>query len=215
MELFPDYSFNQNLFWYLASQVSFAEVFLLQVSKCLSALGCCVFLNLFAEITFDLRHCLCRVSCVGRHVVELLSGHPRPSRVRVSCLDPRDCHRVQDDPVIKSQPLCVCAGCSRGVLRSVRSCSTCVEDVSHVQLRILTLLLDWKRCSSSPSSSFSSICIVRPNNSAGFGCSVQFVILFDTFFISFEISSIFLACYRQCRNPPCLRKCKSVSFSED
>ena len=74
-----------------------------------------------------------------------------------------------------------------------------------MQLRLLTPLLDWKRCSCSQSSSFSGICIVRSNNSVVFGCSVQFVILFDTFFISFEISSIFLACC--CRNPPCLRKC--------
>ena len=54
---------------------------------------------------------------------------------------------------------------------------------AHVHLRIFTLLLDWKRCSSSQSSPFSGICIVRSNISAGFGCSVQFVILFDTFFL--------------------------------
>ena len=55
---------------------------------------------------------------------------------------------------------------------------------AHVQLRILTLLLDWKRCSSSQSSPFSGMCIVRSNISAGCGCFHQLVILFDTFFIS-------------------------------
>ena len=60
---------------------------------------------------------------------------------------------------------------------------------AHVQLRILTLLLDWKRRSSSQSSSFSSIRIVRSNISAGCGYSLQLVILFEAFFISFEISS--------------------------
>ena len=60
---------------------------------------------------------------------------------------------------------------------------------AHVRLRILTLLLDWKRCSSSQSPPFSVIRIVCSNISAGCGCSVELVILFDTFFISFEISS--------------------------
>ena len=60
---------------------------------------------------------------------------------------------------------------------------------AHVQLRILTPLLDWKRCSSSQSSPFSDIRTIRSNISAGCGCSLQLVILFDTFFISFEISS--------------------------
>ncbi len=44
---------------------------------------------------------------------------------------------------------------------------------AHVQLRILTLLLDWKRCSSSQSSSFSVIRTIRSKISAGWGCSLQ------------------------------------------
>ena len=48
-----------------------------------------------------------------------------------------------------------------------------------------------KRCSRSRSSPFSDNCIVRSKISAGCGCSLQLVILFDTFFIPFEISSKF------------------------
>ncbi len=44
---------------------------------------------------------------------------------------------------------------------------------AHVQLRILTLLLDWKRCSSSQSSSFSVIRTIRSKISAGWECSLQ------------------------------------------
>ena len=51
---------------------------------------------------------------------------------------------------------------------------------AHVQLRILTPLLDWKRCSSSQSSPFSSSCIVRSNISAGVPKPFN---LFDTFFL--------------------------------
>ena len=120
------------------------------------------------------------VSFVDRRVVELVSGHPRAfgQRCTVGVLDPPVCHRVQGDSVAKSQPI-LCVGWSR-------SCVLCSHD--RVELRILTPLLDWKRCSSSQSSPFSGICIVRSNISARCGCSLQPVILFDTF-ISSHISS--------------------------
>ena len=93
-------------------------------------------------------------------------GHPRPalsgtSVPWVSCLDPPVCHRVQDDPEARSQPLlCACWCCwSRDVVRALRSCFVVVHH-AHVQLRILTPLLDWKRCSSSQSYSFSVISFV-------------------------------------------------------
>ena len=78
---------------------------------------------------------VCRVSCVGRCVVEL-SGQAGPSRVRSHCTrgvlpGPTGCHRVQDDPVTKSQPLCVlvgvvtsCVPCARVRGRVSRSCAT-------------------------------------------------------------------------------------------
>ena len=135
-------------------------------------------------------------SCRATHRLPAY-GPPRagPRARWVSCLDPRGCHRVQDDLLTKSQPLCVLVGvvtscvlCARVRGRVSRSCAT---ENTHT-------LLDWKRCSSSQSSPFSSICIVRSNISAG----VQLV------------RHVF-SCCRQCRNPPCLRKRKSVSFSED
>ena len=68
---------------------------------------------------------------------------------------------------------------------------------AHVQLRILTPLLDWKRCSSSQSSPFSGICIVRSNISAGVPKTLQLV-------------RHVLSCCRQCRTPPCLRNANLI-----
>ena len=88
-----------------------------------------------ARLSQDL---VCRVSFVGRYVVEL-SGHPRPSRVRAPVYRgcPARTHggvSVQDDSVTKSQLLCVCVGWRRDVLRSVRTCSgSC-----------LTLMCNWE-----------------------------------------------------------------------
>ena len=68
--------------------------------------------------------------------------------------------------------------------------STCVEGcvnnwfLGHVQLRILTPVLDWKRWSSSQSSPFSVISFIFTRCSAVCGCSLQLVILW-------KISSIF------------------------
>ena len=110
---------------YVQSLIPLQRSRTMQVSKCRSALGCCVNLNLFTESTLVSRP-YCRVSFVGRYVVEL-SGPPTvsprtgPRKPWVSCLDPRGSHRVQDDPVTKSQPLCV--GWSRDVLLSVRTYS--------------------------------------------------------------------------------------------
>ena len=125
------------------------------------------------------------MSFVGRCVVEL-SCQPRPPacgpRVPwVSCLDPLVCHRVQDNPVTKSQPLCVLVGVVTSCVlyarvrgRVSRSCAT---ENTHTRPPRL------ERCSSSQSSPVSGICVVRSNISAGCWCSVQFVILFDTFFL--------------------------------
>ena len=48
---------------------------------------------------------------------------------------------------------------------------------THVQLRILTPLLKWKRCPCSESSPFSLLRIIFTKFSAGCGCSLQLVIL--------------------------------------
>ena len=111
-----------------------------------------------------------------------------------------------------------CCGCwccwSRDVVWSLRSRSTL-----SVQLRILAPLLDWKRCSSSQSSSFS---VISTNFQRVVGVFFNEIlsqqILIDTFFISLSCSRshrTFLACCVQCRNLSCSLECKSVSFSED
>ena len=150
---------------------------------------------------------VCRVSFVGRYVVEL-SGHPRPfprtgPRVPwVSCLDPRGCHRVQDDPVTKGQPLCVLVGvvtscvlCARGRGRVSRSCAT--ENTytpprpeAQFKLSIVAILRHLKR-------SLQHLCgfwVLRP--------------------VRHLVRHVLASCTR-CRNPPCLFQRKSVSFSED
>ena len=156
--------------------------------ECLNLIPCkfpSVCQHLVAESTFVLR----LVFVVWSVVLSWsLSGHPRPSLFGhrctvVSLLGPPECHIVQGDSVAKRQPLlCVLVGV-------VTSCVLCARVRGRAsrswQLRVLTLLLGWKRCSSSQSSPLSGI-RVRSNISAGFGCSVQLVVLFDTFFISFE-----------------------------
>ena len=77
----------------------------------------------FAESTFvqDL------VFVVWSVVVSWILSAPTAFPVRAPvyrgcpCRDPSVCHRVRDDSVAKRQPLCVCVGWSRVVLRSVRS----------------------------------------------------------------------------------------------
>ena len=164
------------------------------------SIGTCL---LNARLSQDL---VCRVSFVGRYVVEL-SGHPQPSRVRApvyrrSCLDLRGCHRVQDDLVTKSQPLCVLVGvvtscvlCARVRGRDSRSCAT--ENTftpprleALFKLSVVAIL---KRLYHS----LQHLC----------GCGVLRPIR--------HLVRHVLSCCRQCRNPPCLRKRKSVSFSED
>ena len=59
---------------------------------------------------FVSRPCLSCVVCrsLRRGAVGPPTASPR-TRTHVpwvSCLDPRECHRVQDDPVTKSQPFC-------------------------------------------------------------------------------------------------------------
>ena len=139
-----------------------------------------------SESTFVSRPCLscCRLSVV---VWWSLSGHPRPSSAEAlvyrgcPCRDPPVGHRVH----CGKAPTLVCVG----VVTSCVLCACVRGRVSRSCATENTYTLDWKRCSSSQSSPFSVICIVRSNMSAGCGCSVQLVILFDTFFISFEISS--------------------------
>ena len=127
----------------------------------------------------------------------LWATHGLPCRALVyrgcPCGDPPACHRVQGDAVAKRQPFLVWW--------------LVFAFHGHVQLRILTLLLDWKRCPSSQSSPYSVLRIISTKFFAGCGCSLQLVILF-------EISSNFSCCF-QCRNPSCSRKCEYVCFSVD
>ena len=109
-----------------------------------------------------------------------LSGHPRPSlfghRCTVGVL--AGTHRCATESEAKRQPLlCVLVGV-------VTSCVLCTRVRGRVSR---SLLLDWKHCSRSQPSPFSGIRTVRSNISAGVGCFVQLVVLFDTFFISFEM----------------------------
>ena len=96
------------------------------------------------------------LSCVGRHVVELPSGHPRPSRVRAPVY--RGCPawthggvtESKDNPVTKSQPLCVLVGvvascvlCARvpRVLRDVLTteCNSCATENTYTPPRLEAL----------------------------------------------------------------------------
>ena len=84
--------------------------------------------HLFPESTFDSKLVLVLLSFVSGRLVELVSGHPRPSSVEAPvyrgcpCRAPPVCHRVQDDSVAKRQPF-FCVGWSRDIVCSVRSCS--------------------------------------------------------------------------------------------
>ena len=77
------------------------------------------------------------------------------------------CHRVQGDSVAKRQPLL----CVVGVVTSCVCLALMFVHQAHVQLRIFTLLLAWKRCSSSQSSPFSVIRIISTEFSVGCGRS--------------------------------------------
>ena len=166
---------------------------------------------------------VCIDACLCRFVVCRKSprvGHPRPSLSGtgvpwVSCLEPLVCPRVQDDPEAKSQPVVVlvgvlrwCEGRGRGRGREKRVC---------VQLRILKLLLDWKRCSSSQSHSFlviSSVSFVpsvplvpsRIGSKFSEGVSTRFFLHVcpQTRHLDRDLID-FLACCLQCRNPSCSR----------
>ena len=142
---------------------------------------CCKFPSVsttgFAECTCVSRPCLscCRLSSC--RVVELVgppTAFPRtaPRVPWVSFLDPRGC-QSPDDPVGKSQPLCVLVGvvtscvlCARVRGRVSRSCAT---ENTYRPARLEAVF-----------SPFSDICVVRPKISAvfRFGCSVQLVEMF-------------------------------------
>ena len=92
-------------------------------------------LSLKARLSQDLV-CVVLSAVVGR-VVELVSGHLRPSSVEAlvyrgcPCRDPPVCHRVQGDSVAKRQPFCVLVGvltsrvlCARVRGHVSRSCAT-------------------------------------------------------------------------------------------
>ena len=99
----------------------------------------------------------CRVSVVTSwSCCRATHGFPTvrlPSSLRVpwvSCLDPRGCPRVQDDPVTKSQPLCVfvgvvasCVLCARvpRVLRDVLTtgCISCATENTYAPPRLEAL----------------------------------------------------------------------------
>ena len=147
------------------------------------------------------------MSFVGRCVVEL-SCQPRPPacgpRVPwVSCLDPLVCHRVQDNPVTKSQPLCVLVGVVTSCVlyarvrgRVSRSCAT---ENTHTRPPRLEALFKLSVVASLGHlcRSLQHLCgllVLRP--------------------IRHLVRHV-LSCCRQCRNPPCLHKRKSVCFSED
>ena len=121
------------------------------------------------------------------------------------------CHRVQGDSVAKRQPL-LCVRWSRDVLVFC-ALVFAVLFRAHVQLRILTPLLDWKRCSNSQSSPFSDIRIVRSNISAGCGCSLSNSSSCSTRSSSRSRSRRnFLACCRPCRNSSCSKQLQICFF---
>ena len=160
-------------------------------SRCLSAPGCCL-----ARLT---QTCpLVVLSFVGRRVVEAVVGHPRlpcsgTGVPWVSLPGPTGVPQSPGRLCGKAPTLVVCLLVLLESRRRV--CLALVFVVvhhAHVQLRMLTPLLDWKRCPSSQSSPFSVLRIISTKFSAVCGCSLQLVILFDTFFISFEFFSCLL-----------------------
>ena len=165
-----------------------------------------------AENTFVSRHSLscCRLSSC--RVVELVgppTAFPRTGlRVPwVSCLDTLGFHRVQDDPVTKSQPLCVLVGivtscvlCARFRDRVSSSCATGntytpTRLEALFKLSIVTIFRHLYRVFLVGALSNSSSC--------------------SKFYLVEDIIENVLACCQQCRNPSCSRKCKSFYFSED
>ena len=161
----------------------------MQGSRCLSAPGCCI-----ARLTQRL--VVVWRSFFGGRLVELVVGHPRPSlfghRCTVGVL--AGTHRCATESRVtlwqSANPCCVfvgvvgvvtsCVPCVRVRGRTSRSCAT-ENTYTPAPLEALFKL--------------SVVAILSPSYhlrqifSAGCGCSLQLVILFDTFFISFEISS--------------------------
>ena len=153
--------------------------------------------HLFPESTFVSRPCLCHV--VGGRLVELVSGHLRPSSVEAlvyggcPCQDPPVCHRVQSDSVAKRQPFCVLLGvvtscvlcaCVRG--RVSRSCAT---ENTYTPARLEAL---FKADSRLHSQSFVSF-------------APKFLRVVGAFSNSSSCSTshpTFVACCLQCSNPP-------------
>ena len=135
-----------------------------------------------ARLTQRLSWSCCRLSVVVLWNL-LWATHSLPYRAQVfrgcPCRDPPVCHRVQDDSGAQRQPFCVWL---LVLLESWHHVFLALVFVvvfrAHAQLRILTPLLKWKRCSSSQSSSFSVIRIISTKVSAGCGCSLLLVILF-------------------------------------
>ena len=98
-----------------------------------------------------------------------------------------------------------CVPCPRVRGRTSRSCAT---ENTYTPARLEALC------------KLSVVAILSPSYHfhqffCGLWCSLQFVILFDTFFISLRSRRNVLACCLQCRNPTCSRICKSVCFSAD
>ena len=147
----------------------------------------------------------------------LWATHGFPVRALVyrgcPCRDPPVCHRVQGDSVAKRQPLlCVCVLVLLESRRRV--CLALVFVVvhhAHVQLRILTHLLDWKLCPSSPSSPFSVLRIISTKFSAVSGAALS-----RTRHLVRHVLHLvrnFLASCGQCRTPSCSRKCTKLFLS--
>ena len=164
----------------------------------------------FLKAHLSQRPCLCHV--VGGRLVELVSGHPRPSSAEAlvycgcPCQDPPVCHRVQSDSVAKRQPFCVLVGvvtscvlcaCVRGrVSRSCATENTYTPARLDSQFKALSRLHSQSFVSFAPK--FLRVAGALSNSSS---CS--------------RSHPTFVACCLQCTNPPCSRECKSVSFSED
>ena len=160
------------------------------------------------------------LSFVGRRLVVIVVGHPRPSLSGtgvpwVSCLKSLVCHRVQDDPVAKSQPVVVLVGvlmwCDsrvRGRGRETRSCAT--EKTCNSSQQEALVQKAANRTHSQSSLSFHSYHL---HHSLQHFC--WFWVLCPARHLVEDFIEHFIACCMQSRNPSCSRKCKSVSLSED
>ena len=136
--------------------------------------------HLFPESTFDSKPVLVLLSFVSGRLVELVSGHPRSSSVQAPvyracpCRAPPVCHRVQDGSLAKRQPFFVlvgvvtsCVPCARVRGRVSRSENTYTPArlEALLKLSVVTILRQFV--------SFA------PKISAGCGCSLHLVILFE------------------------------------